>query len=1369
MTLPTQLPAGTSYTIYISGRGGSATSDVWEASNGASVPGSQQNSPSGFTQNGQATGPNAVIVAVTKVTQIPTRYLYFDRGSGDIEIHAVAFSTAPPAEICNNGLDDDGDGLVDCLDCSDCTSCSDNDNDGITDACDLDDDNDGIPDLVECTNYSLGPELIVNGGVENGYAHWTSDFSRGFNNFSLTNGGCPQMGWVAVSACASETGSCSAYFNYTGSVPTGSTLITTPLGIGANVISPSPCNTTSGDCLASALADHTTGSGLSLYVDPNDIVGESYWIQNVSVAANTTYEFSAWLMVIEEDPNLQFKINGAGLGAGFNLDRITPGSNGPDIWQKFSKDWFSGSTSGTVTIELVNLTAGCYGNDLRLDDVSFRSKHSLCDVDNDGIANQFDLDSDNDGIHDLDEAGHASNDSNNDGIIDGGSSAFGSNGLYNGIETSAGSGVINYTVRNTNGSGAIDAFEIDADGDGCFDATEEGVSDGDFNGIAEVGTPTVTSRGLVVGSPYTNPSVNAWQNAAVNGCTTISGRVFEDINYGGGSARTYYFANISSQASGWASGAIGVANARVELYTSVGVFVAATTSDAWGKYSFNNVLPRNYHVRLSTTTVRSNRASNGSGQTALGVLIFKRINATLFTTSIGGADPNKVDAPSNLTSSNFSSLNSATTVAQAVSTVSGISGDVINVNFGLSFNVITHKKDGGIGSLRQFIINSNELSNTNIDLVDNPPGRPVLAKPTGEDVSIFEIPGTGPYTVALSTALPHITDRNTHISGYTQNGSVQGLPQTRRITIAINGSAGSFNAFRITNINSSVSGLAIYSVVRGVNLIDNGVSGTHVWGNYIGLDHDGVTSRSNTERGVVVYRQTGAFIGTNGDGVNDLSEGNVIARSHEGVHVSRSSGSLIAGNYIGVDRTGLTDAGNRFRGVTLTASTGKNVVGLDDNISTLTAAAARNVISGNDTEGVLVDNSSNQVIAGNYIGTGYLGTSSVGNLRHGIHCNGLSSSVQIGTDSDNRMDIEERNVVSGNRGGIQLGSGATGTNVWIAGNYVGVDVTGNTSLPNTNNGIVLNSLHANTIVGTNGDGVRDVIERNIVSGNHHAGIYLGGAGGVRIAGNYVGVGANGTEVLSNLRNGIVLVGSTSSNTIGYSTAAPNGNAAEVGNVIRNNSEAGINIYSTGSNNRFSRNSYGSNGQLAIDLLGDRVTVNDNGDADNGPNRLRNYPVLTYSKIDATTLRLKGFAPAGATIELYIADAGPSPNPLPSGFTASFCEGYSYLGEIVEGSGNDDDATTGTYTNDGSGSTSTKSQRKFSFDIPLSSLNTTINVGDKITAIAIDASGNTSEFGGSMFARFIEICNDTIDNDGDGDVDCRDSECPGGNSVTRINH
>jgi hypothetical protein len=79
---------------------------------------------------------------------------------------AMHASIAPnTVEICNNGTDDDGDGLVDCAD-SDCylaanSGDTDNDSDGIGDGCDLDDDNDGILDIDEC-------EACFNTGFKNG-------------------------------------------------------------------------------------------------------------------------------------------------------------------------------------------------------------------------------------------------------------------------------------------------------------------------------------------------------------------------------------------------------------------------------------------------------------------------------------------------------------------------------------------------------------------------------------------------------------------------------------------------------------------------------------------------------------------------------------------------------------------------------------------------------------------------------------------------------------------------------------------------------------------------------------------------------------------------------------------------------------------------------------------------------------------------------------------------------------------------------------------------------------------------------------------------------------------------------------------------
>ncbi|MEL6592674.1 MAG: hypothetical protein AAFQ68_21425, partial [Bacteroidota bacterium] len=130
-------------------------------------------------------------------------------------------------------------------------SANDFDGDGILDVNDLDDDNDGILDTDECLTY--GPELVANWNFENGYAYWTSELNRGRNNNAATKGSCSAQGWVALSPCATVNGSCPDYFNYNGSTPTGTTVITDDLGTGANVIATSTCSSSSGSCQAQSL------------------------------------------------------------------------------------------------------------------------------------------------------------------------------------------------------------------------------------------------------------------------------------------------------------------------------------------------------------------------------------------------------------------------------------------------------------------------------------------------------------------------------------------------------------------------------------------------------------------------------------------------------------------------------------------------------------------------------------------------------------------------------------------------------------------------------------------------------------------------------------------------------------------------------------------------------------------------------------------------------------------------------------------------------------------------------------------------------------------------------------------------------------
>ena len=113
------------------------------------------------------------------------------------------------------------------------------------------------------------------------------------------------------------------------------------------------------------------------------------------------------------------------------------------------------------------------------------------DTDLDGTANFQDVDSDNDGIADMVEAGvPVSNDSNNDGMIDG---TVGENGLSTTVTPLT-------TLIDSDNDGVVDIHDLDSDNDGLNDVVEAGLSDSDNDGLVD--TPNTLA------DPATLPSNN---------------------------------------------------------------------------------------------------------------------------------------------------------------------------------------------------------------------------------------------------------------------------------------------------------------------------------------------------------------------------------------------------------------------------------------------------------------------------------------------------------------------------------------------------------------------------------------------------------------------------------------------------------------------------------------------------------------------------------------------------------------------------------------------------------------------------------------------------------------------------------------------
>ncbi len=128
----------------------------------------------------------------------------------------------------------------------------------------------------------------------------------------------------------------------------------------------------------------------------------------------------------------------------------------------------------------------------------------IYDTDRDAVPDHLDLDSDNDGITDLVEAGHHQPDADGNGVIDGPPAIFGQNGLYNPIASHPNdlNAVETYSRWETDNDGVPDHDDLDSDNDGINDVAEAGYIhlDTDNNGrIDEVnGSPSqVGANGLV--------------------------------------------------------------------------------------------------------------------------------------------------------------------------------------------------------------------------------------------------------------------------------------------------------------------------------------------------------------------------------------------------------------------------------------------------------------------------------------------------------------------------------------------------------------------------------------------------------------------------------------------------------------------------------------------------------------------------------------------------------------------------------------------------------------------------------------------------------------------------------------------------------
>jgi hypothetical protein len=267
---------------------------------------------------------------------------------------------------------------------------------------------------------------------------------------------------------------------------------------------------------------------------------------------------------------------------------------------------------------------------------------------------------------------------------------------------------------------------------------------------------------------------------------------------------------------------------------------------------------------------------------------------------------------------------------------------------------VTNGNDSGPGSLRQAIIDANAN--------------------TGFDTITFNIPGTGPHTIAVNTTLPGINSP-VLIDGYTQpgatlNNSTAGSNAT--IQIELRSASGILSGSGLSLLagsnGSTIRGLAINRFRGSMINATPGGADCVITGNFIGTNPAGTTGYADAapaiQTGVTL---AGARCRLGGPGRGDRNV--VSGMSGTGVFVSGDD-VRVQGNMIGTDRLGNIAIPNT-RGVTVGAGAGTGVTtrnALIGGSNSGSSTTPRNVISGNTSVGLDIQSGEGHMVEGNIIG-----------------------------------------------------------------------------------------------------------------------------------------------------------------------------------------------------------------------------------------------------------------------------------------------------------------------------------------------------------------------------------------------------------------
>jgi hypothetical protein len=549
----------------------------------------------------------------------------------------------------------------------------------------------------------------------------------------------------------------------------------------------------------------------------------------------------------------------------------------------------------------------------------------------------------------------------------------------------------------------------------------------------------------------------------------------------------------------------------------------------------------------------------------------------------GGATGNTVGG----TTSSARNLISSNTTYGVVMTDPGTNGNVVEGNYiGLDSTGTAPRGNGSDGVFIATSASGNTIGGT-------APGSGNVVSESGNDG--IHLQGTGTTGNLIQGNLVGTNGAGTSGLGNSFNG------------IAIDQAASSNTiGGTLSGAGNVIAGNGLFAVL----ISDAGTTGNALLGNTIGLSASGALI-GNPSGVIISNGATNNAIGGTAPGSR-----NVIADNNDNVLIigSGTSGNTVQGNYLGTNAAG-TAAIASANSVAIFSGASNNLIGG-------AAPGSGNVIDTAGGQGIELSGAgtTGNAIQGNLIGTNAAGTLGLGNLTGIFAFNGASNTTIGGTTAG------ARNVISGNTIGIGIYS--VNADFTVEGNFIGTNAAGTAAIPNQD-GIDVSG--AGSSIGGALPGAR-----NVISGNSRFGINISGNGNT-VAGNSIGVAADGLTALGNVSHGVFLNNGAASNIIG-------GTAAGAGNLIANNGGAGVLIGSdpghgfntaAGIGNSVLGNSIYNNVGLAIDLgPDDGVTANGfNGNV--GPNDYEDFPVLGTAVALGSSTLVTGIVqgPPGSTIRV----------------------------------------------------------------------------------------------------------------------------------------